>query len=462
MNINSKIDAIFARWDTRQHPGMAIAVKYKGEIVHMRGYGMADLDHNIEVTPQTVFHVASVAKQFTAMCVVLLSQQNKNGNPLLSLDDPVCRHIPELPKKFEPITIRHMLHHTSGFRDMLRLTTLAGWRWGDDVITRDDILGMVRRMHTVEFDPPDSAFSYCNTNYFLAGEIVKNVSGKSLAEFAREKIFEPLGMKSTQIVERYGEIVKNRAYGYRGIIPPFEKRMPNYNLSGPTNLLTTVEDLLRWDENFDKKRVGGNAAISELLKPDNAGEGYGLGLYVEEAQGKPSKIYHNGKTMGHRAKLYRSNESGDPLTIALLCNIELRERSDGEDVDVLVEMVENEVLKLGLPVRPSPPRRPQPPSIPPPSNPGDYVGRYRSDEIDTEYEVQLAGNTLNMVRYKHAPTSLTPIGVNRFRIKGFANSILESVDLTFKQDDNGNVTEFFVDDATARDNLKEFPFRKLP
>ena len=469
MSLKSKIDAIFAPWDTRQSPGMAIAVKYNGEIIHKRGYGMADLDHDIEISTDTVFHVASVAKQFTAMCIVLLSQQlDTNGNPLIMLDDKLGKYIPDkLPEKFQSITIRQMLHHTSGIRDMLRLTTLAGWRWGDDVITRTDVLGLVRRMDTTEFDPPGSAFSYSNTNYLLAGEIVHKVSKMPLSKFARTNIFEPLGMKSTQIVDTYGEIVKNRAYGYRGSSPPFEKRMPNYNLSGPTNLLTTVEDLLRWDKNFDSKKVGREEGISELLTLDDSNSGYGLGLYiVTDAQGKPGEIYHNGKTMGHRAKLYRSNDPEDRLTIALLCNIELRRRADGEDVDELVDRVADAVLGSGLPRGPEPVRAPTVPSVPLPSKPTDYIGRYRSDEIDTEYEVLLVGNTLNIVRYKRDPAPLSPIEGgkegDKFRIKPFADSILETIEITFERDDNDNVTRFFVDDATGRDLLRKFPFRKLP
>jgi len=315
-----KIDEIFKEWSKPDSPGMAIAVKYQGD-EYKKGYGMANLDHKIPITPQTVFHVASVGKQFTAMCIVLLSQQKDElGNPLIRLNDKVRKHISQLPGEFGSITIRQLLHHTSGIREMLALTALAGWRWGDDMISREDLLGLVREMKTLQFTPPGGKFAYSNTNYFLAGEIVAKVSGISLAQFAKEKIFDELKMKNTRIIDNYGETISHRAQGYRKTERGFERRMPPYNFSGPTNLLTTVEDLLLWDENFDTGRVGKKEAISELLnKDEDANEGYGLGLVVTGPPGAPVDVFHNGVTIGHRAMLYRSYP--DELTIALLSNI---------------------------------------------------------------------------------------------------------------------------------------------
>ena len=243
---NAQADQVFAQWNKPDSPGCALAVKKAGKIVHRRGYGMADLDHNIAITPSTVFHAASLAKQFTAMSIMLLVNQGQ-----LSLTDDVRATISELANIGQTITIGDMLHHISELRDQWVLVTMAGWRLSDDVVKGDDVLRLVKRMRTLNFDP-QTQYSYSNTNYTLAGLIVERTSRGSLSlpEFARKHIFEPLKMKSTTITKTHGEMVENCAYGYRGTYPSFEIRMPNYDLTGPTNILTTVEDLMRWDGNF--------------------------------------------------------------------------------------------------------------------------------------------------------------------------------------------------------------------
>ena len=293
---------------------------------------MADLDHEIENTPATVFHAASLSKQFTAMAIMLLVKDN-----LISLDDNVHDYVPELSKlkpKVSEITIRQILQHTSGIRDQFTLLTAAGWRISDDVITRGDVLSFLRRMTDPNF-APGTSWAYSNTNYFLAGLIVErtNTKSQSLADFAHENIFYPLGMTQTRFVETHGEIVKNRAYGYRRIEQAngafrIWKTMPSYGLTGPTNLATTVEDLIAWDRNFYSGDVGGKDAIDQMLLPvpAEAGFGYGLGLYTcpaEIAEGeKPKVFFHNGVDPGHRAHLIRY--ASEDITIAILCNLEMQ------------------------------------------------------------------------------------------------------------------------------------------
>jgi len=248
-----QVDQIFAQWDKPHSPGCAVAVIQGGSIVYKRGYGMADLDHNLPITPTTVFHAASLAKQFTAMSVMLLVAQGR-----LSLDDDVRTHVPELPEDLGTrITVGDLLHHISGIRDQWVFVEMAGWRLSADVVTSRDVLHFVSLMKTLNFAPRQK-YLYSNTGYTLAGLIVKKVSGQSLADFARDNIFSPLGMANTRFAKTHSVIVQNRAYGYTD--QPYQMRMPNYDLTGPTNLLTTVEDLARWDRNFDDKTVGGAAA----------------------------------------------------------------------------------------------------------------------------------------------------------------------------------------------------------
>ena len=247
-------------------PACSLAVTQGGKIVHSKAYGLADLEHGIKNTPDTVFFAASLSKQFTAMSILLLSQQTRNGQPAVDLDADVRHYLDELKHLPKKITVRQLLHHTSGIRDMLIQLTLAGWRWGDDVIKRAGRPGPRIPDGDPELRPRPAL---CLQQYQLLPcqrDRCAPGSGKSLAEFARENIFVPLEMTSTRFVDSYCETVENRACGYRsldGSRTHFEKRTPNYNLTGPTNLFTTAKDLLRWDKNFDSNVVGGARRRSE-------------------------------------------------------------------------------------------------------------------------------------------------------------------------------------------------------
>jgi CubicO group peptidase (beta-lactamase class C family) len=451
MSLKSKIDRIFARWKGKNSPGMAVAVAIgagRRRVIHRYAYGMADLDYGIPNTTKTVFHCASLAKQFTAMSIVLLSQRKKpNGRPVLGLDDDVGDHLWQL-RHFPKITIRQLLHHTSGIRDMLIQLTLAGWRWGDDAMTRDDVLHLVSRMNTLNFSP-GSAFAYSNTNYFLAGEIVRNVSGQSLAEFAQENIFTPLDMTSTRFVETYCETVKNRAYGYRSSnrvsAAPFEKRIPNYDLTGPTNLFTTVEDLILWAENFGQRQKGEFArAVAELQRPGENSDGYGLGLFVaRDRNNKPRIVEHNGRTIGYRAHLFRDNEHG--ISVALLCNVEF--------ADVLA--TDKLVFAVSQIVRGGDPRAPNfdhaeievPTGTKPAEALKEYCGTYYSSEIDTAYEVVGNGFSLEIRRPRYPDCALTDFpgySDDTFVARGLTE-VLREVEVTFLRGGDGSITGLQLD-----------------
>jgi CubicO group peptidase (beta-lactamase class C family) len=319
---NPQIDRIFGQWDNGDSPGCAIAVIKAGDIIYKRGYGMADLDHKIRITPSTVFHAASLAKQFTAMSIMLLVERRQ-----LSLNDDVRTHLPELPDLGKPITIGDMLHHMSGIRDQWALVTMAGWRMSDDVITREDVLRLVRRMQSLNSEPRAEPI-YSNTGYTLAALVVERVSNQPLSYFAHTNIFKPLGMTRTKFTETPGQVVEDRAYGYRGTYPPFELRMPNYALAGPTNLVTTVEDLARWDRNFDDKTVGGDDALSRMQTPgvlsDGSNTDYGLGLRISEYR-KLKIVEHDGRDAGYRSHLMRFPDQ--QFSVAILCNLALPDAS---------------------------------------------------------------------------------------------------------------------------------------
>jgi len=203
-----QVDELFRTMDRPGSPGCALSVIEDGRITYARGYGMADLDHTVPIKPNTVFHVASMSKQFTAASILLLAQEGK-----LSLDDPVRKYVPELPDFGTPITIGELIHHTSGLRDQWDLLGLAGWRYSLDLITDEDVLSVISRQKDLNF-APGTRHLYSNTGYTLLAQIVKRVSGQSLREFTTERIFSPLGMKNTHFRDDHAEIVKNMAYGY--------------------------------------------------------------------------------------------------------------------------------------------------------------------------------------------------------------------------------------------------------
>lgn len=313
----ARVDKVFAQFDKPTSPGCALAVIKDGQIVYKRGYGMADLDHDLAIKPDTVFHVASVSKQFTAMAILLLAKEGK-----LSLDDEVRKYIPELRDFGHKITIRHLLHHTSGLRDQWNLLIMSGWRLSEDVVKDEDILDLVSKMKELNFKPGDQHL-YCNTGYTLSAWIVKKVSGQSLREFSEANIFKPLGMTSTFFRDDHAVTVKRQAYGYRAAAnDTFKLSVPNYDTVGASSLLTTVEDLAKWEQNFYDKRVGGEAVIEQMQTPGTLNDGeklnYALGLTVGQYKGH-KVVEHSGGDAGYRSHLMRLPEQR--LSVACLCNL---------------------------------------------------------------------------------------------------------------------------------------------
>jgi CubicO group peptidase (beta-lactamase class C family) len=458
---NHRVDKIFARWDKPDSPGFALAVAQAGKIVYARGYGMADLDHNIAITPATVFHACSLSKQFTAMAIMLLV-----GKKRLKLSDHVHKFVPELKRAaaapippiphgssctlLKPVTIAEMLHHISGIRDQWVLAGLAGWRLSEDVISRNDVVeDLVPRMKTLNFKP-GSDYSYSNTNYTLAGEIVRRVSGVSLAEFCQKHIFRKLGMTSTTIVETHGQLVRNRAYGYSGTYPSFAMTMPNYDLTGPTGVVTTVEDLMRWDRNFDSMKVGGNAALTAMQTPVKVSQGYGLGLIIGTS---PRTVEHDGRDPGHRSHFIRYPEQ--KLTVALLGNIQLPPAILTAD---LVRSVAAVYLK-GAAASSSSDSAPAAPKAFAPPQLDDYLGRYHSDEVDNFCDVIPHGSSIAMAHRQCYPALMAAMGHDIFKMESFS-VMLDVADVTFRRT-HGKVDGFFIDDATGDDRLRNFWFAKV-
>jgi CubicO group peptidase (beta-lactamase class C family) len=314
-SLNRKVDQLFAQWDKPETPGAALIVIKDGSVLYKRGYGSANLEYDIPITPSTVFHVASVSKQFTAFAVTLLAIQGK-----LSLDDDIRKHLPELADFGKKITVRHLLHHTSGLRDQWELLAMAGWRL-DDVITKEHILKMVRNEKELNFDPGQQ-YLYSNTGYTLLAVIVERVTGKSFRQFTHEQIFEPLGMTSTHFHDDHEMIVKNRAYSYAPARSGgFKLIALNYANVGATSLFTTVEDLAKWINNFDTAKVGGPAVIKQMGEQGvlNSGQklDYAFGLAWGKHRGLKT-IGHSGGDAGYRSHVLMFPDQ--KFAVAILSN----------------------------------------------------------------------------------------------------------------------------------------------
>lgn len=299
--LTRSIDSVFSEFSHPGTPGCALGIYRNGEIVYAKGYGTADIEHRIPVTPQTRFDIGSTAKQFTAACLLLLEQQGK-----LSLDDDIRQYLPEIPDYGRRITIRHLLNHTSGLRDYIGLMVVSGFTI-DDVTTPEDAMRMITQQQATDFEP-GSEFRYSNTGYFLASQIVERASGQSLRAFAQQHIFGPLGMKHTSYIDDHTELIPDRAIGYSSAPDGFHRDVSYWEQNGDGGVFTTVEDLLLWDNNFYRPTVGGEKLTAGLLRRGMLSNGdtldYATGLMHGSFRGLPI-VSHGGAWGGYRAQFLR-------------------------------------------------------------------------------------------------------------------------------------------------------------
>jgi CubicO group peptidase (beta-lactamase class C family) len=312
---HAQVDAIFAPWNSDATPGCAVGVARDGTPDYVRGYGMSNLEYGVAITPRSVFHVASISKQFTAFSIGLLAQEGK-----LSLDDDIRKYLPEMPDYDKTITIANLIHHTDGLREQGQLLSLAGWR-DDDLSTEADILWTLTRQRRLNFDP-GTEIVYGNAAYTLLAVIVRRASGQSLRAFADQRVFKPLGMADTYFRDDHTEVTPGRASAYSARAGGgWSINVPNFDHYGSTNLLTTVGDLLKWEQNLIDGRVGGKALIAWMQTSgalnDGTEIGYGGGLRLDRYRGL-RVTSHNGADNGFRAEAALFPDQG--LAIVALCN----------------------------------------------------------------------------------------------------------------------------------------------
>ncbi|HEU6450835.1 MAG TPA: serine hydrolase [Gemmatimonadaceae bacterium] len=329
----ARVDSVFSEYDRSDAPGCALGVFRDGRIAYARGYGMADLERGVRITPATLFDIGSTSKQFAAASIALLAAEGK-----LSFDDDVRQYVPELPNYGAPITIDNLLRHTSGMRDYVGLLALAGHSL-EEVTTDSQALAIIARQRNLNF-PTGSRWEYSNTGFFLLSVIVKRVSGQSLADFARSRIFLPLGMTHTRYRDRAEMLIPGRALGYApDSADGFVNSMSNWEETGDGAVQLSVEDALLWDENFYHPRVGGERMVKWLQERGTLANGdsidYARGLFVDSYRGL-RRVQHGGDWIGYHAAYARFPEQH--TSVVTFCN------SDGISPEGLADKVADVVL----------------------------------------------------------------------------------------------------------------------
>jgi CubicO group peptidase (beta-lactamase class C family) len=309
----ARVDSLFRSF-TPAGPGCAVSIIRDGKVIFEKGYGTANLEYDIPIGTRTVFDLASVSKQFTGYAISTLIQQGK-----ISPDDDVHRYLPDLPQLGYPISIRNLIHHTSGLRDWPETLHAAGWRW-DDVFAFSDILRMVKEQRELDF-APGSQYSYSNTGYNMLAEIVRKVTNQSLRQWEAENIFKPLGMNSTVVMEDYSWIIKQRAVSYYPDGNTYKVAMGGLVAYGSSSIFSSIEDLNKWVIFFTKGLRSKDPVVTRMLECDTLSDkkkvDYGYGLVVRPYKGV-NTISHDGGWQGYRTLILHFPD--DQLSLVLLSN----------------------------------------------------------------------------------------------------------------------------------------------
>ncbi len=448
---NAAVDAVFASWNQPGSPGCALGVAQDGGLVYSRGYGYANLDYDIPITPQTVFDVGSVTKQFTAASLSMLALEGK-----LTLDDNVREWLPELGEYAWPITLKHMLHHTSGLRDYLNLFPLAG-RGDYYPISHAQILAMMSRQRALIF-PPGDRYEYSNSAYMLLAQVIERAAGKSLGELAQERIFDPLGMESSLMYENLEEIIPRRATGYARDDEGRLRIVHNYgfDVAGDGQLYTTMEDLLLWDDYLHGAEA---PAIHSLMLTEghlNNGDpiGYAQGIRLSAYRGLRT-VGHSGSSWGFRTQLVRFVDPG--LSIAISCN------TGSAEPENLAQRVADHYLadQLG-PREADDGSADDPPVADVPSELqtltdgewAEFVGVFFAAELDATYRFAVADGGLVVRIEQEPPLEVVPVADDQFEItfrnQGSDSSGPQTVSLEFDRNRAGAVTGFGLSSGSER------------
>jgi CubicO group peptidase (beta-lactamase class C family) len=386
------VDEVFGDLAKAGSPGCALGVYRDGKIIYAKGYGLANIEENVAITPQSVFDIGSTSKQFTASSILLLEKQGK-----LSVNNDVRKFLPELPDYGQKITILQLLNHTSGLRDYLTLMELAGI-YTDSVTTDEDALALIERQKALNF-APGSDWLYSNTGFFLLSIVVNRTSGKTLREFAAENLFTPLEMTHTQFRDDHASLIANRALAYdeKKKKDGYAMNVSYFEQTGDGAVHTSVEDLLKWDENFYNPRVGGQNFLKELQEHGKLNSGkvldYAKGLFISDYRGLHT-VSHGGAWGGYRAELLRFPEQH--FSVACLCNV-----GNANPTERAHEVAD---VYLGSLMKPKEQRKPEEAEKKEksevsltPQQLQNYAGDYWSEELGVTYRLAVAEGRIKVV-----------------------------------------------------------------
>ena len=407
----AEVDAIFADYDTTSSPGCSLGVVRDGELIYTRGYGMANLEYGIALSPRSVFRTASVGKQFTAMAIAILDQQGK-----LSLDDSLSKYFPEFPSWAGGVTIRHLVHHTSGIRDYLTLAWLAG-KGDAEYYTDDYALDLLARQRHLNFAPGDEHL-YSNSGYLLLAHLVKRVTGTSLREWADENIFGVLGMKNSHFHDEHTHIVPYRADGYAPAKEGYSISMTILDMVGDGGVYTTVEDFLLWDRNFYDNKLGGGGEelIRTVTTPGQLnGDGemtYAFGLGVEEYRGL-RVIEHGGAFVGFRTDTIRFPEQR--FSVVVFCN--RADANPSRRSRKVAELYLADVMEPKVELAAGSSEESARAKVPA-AKLESLSGHYWSEERRTEQEVAWTNGKLQLVVSDELRFEMVPLAADRLVVQG--------------------------------------------
>lgn len=287
---NSEVDSLLSNWDLENAPGAAVAVISSGELIHAKGYGLADLEHQVPNSTHTVFYLGSMGKQFTAFSILLLAEAGR-----LTLEDDIRKYLVDFPDYGEIITIANLLYHTSGIRDYSSLWDLQGEDYFD-LATSAETYRLIKSQNGLNSKPGEEKV-YCNSGYFLLAAIVEKVTGESFKDYVESNIFQPLGMSKSMVLDDNRDLITNRAFGYYKNEQGFGNAIRRFQLVGSGGVYSTIEDLYKWDQNFYNNKLGkgNNDLISRMYEEGLLNNGEGSG----EAAGLVNSTYKGLKTISH-------------------------------------------------------------------------------------------------------------------------------------------------------------------
>ena len=393
------IDSLFTGWNQPGHPGGTVAIMKNGEIIYSKSFGLASLEYLVPNSTATQFNIASVSKQFTAMGMVLLHREGK-----LSVDDDIRKHLPELPDFGETVTIRHMLHHTSGLRSLHALLGMAGWR-GDDLRTNDDINRFMLNQQDLNFNP-GAEYLYCNTGFMLMVNIIEKITEENFRNWMQANIFEPLGMRNTYVEDQYNSVMPGNATSYEvNETGGYNREVEYWGYVGSGNIHTTAEDLLKWNKNFYAPEPGWEEAFSMIQTTDPFNDGrthnYAFGVNVDTYKGL-KRVQHGGSIGGFRANSCTFPDQ--QMNLAVLTNF--NRGNPGGKVAAIADIllpVQEKVLPDGISLQAKQLKK--------------ITGNYWDERTNNQLKIRVENDTLRYGSSENSLRPLIPVSANTFIVQ---------------------------------------------